>query len=85
MDQFERRPPVEVGGEYDVNIDSVGDKGDGIAKIDRFTIFVPGSQRGDRVTIRITKILSKYAFSEVIQNLTEENQGGETDGQEERN
>jgi predicted RNA-binding protein with TRAM domain len=58
--------PVNVGDELDVTIDAVGAKGDGIAKKDGFVLFVPNVQQGDNVRIRVTKVLRKVGFAEVV-------------------
>lgn len=57
--------PVKVGEEIEVTIEAVGEKGDGIAKKNGFVIFVPGVKAGDKVRIRITKVLRKVGFAEV--------------------
>ena len=49
-----------------MTIDAVGEKGDGIAKKDGFVLFVPGVKQGDRVRIRVTKVLRKVGFAEVV-------------------
>ena len=66
--RFERRSfaPVKVGDELDVKIEAVGEKGDGIAKKDGFVLFVPGVHEGDEVKIRVTKVLRKVGFAEVV-------------------
>ncbi len=58
--------PVKVGDELEVTIEAVGEKGDGIAKKDGFVLFVPGVKQGDKVRIRVTKVLRKVGFAEVI-------------------
>lgn len=60
--------PVQVGQELDVKIEAVGEKGDGIAKVKGFVIFVPNVKAGDEVKIKITKVLRKVGFGEVIGN-----------------
>ncbi len=62
--------PVKVGEELDVNIEAVGEKGDGVAKKKGFVIFIPGVQQGDNVRIRITKVFRKMAFAEVVGEAT---------------
>ena len=67
-----RRPsfaPVRVGEEIDVSIEAVGEKGDGIAKRKGFVLFVPNTKAGDNVKIRVTKVLRKVGFAEVIGHL----------------
>ena len=61
-----RNPPVNVGDELDVKIDAVGEKGDGIAKKDGFVLVIPGTQLNDEVRIRVTKVLRKVGFAEVV-------------------
>jgi len=58
--------PVNVGDEVDVKIEAVGEKGDGIAKIEGFVLFVPNAKEGQEVKIRITKVLQKVGFAEIV-------------------
>lgn len=81
-----RNPPVQVGEEIDVKIEAVGEKGDGIAKQNGFVLFVPGVKEGDEVRIKITKVLRKVGFAEVIgsaQGKVEESQPAEEPAAEE--
>ncbi len=64
--EFDRRPPVNVGEEREVRIEGIGSGGDGIARIDGYVVFVPGVKVDDVVKIRITKVLRKYGFAEVV-------------------
>lgn len=65
-------PPVEVGDEIDVKIEAVGEKGDGIARKEGFVLFVPNTKEGDTVRVRVTKVLQKLGFAEVIGEAQEE-------------
>ena len=67
-DRFEQRSfaPVRVGEEIETTIEAVGEKGDGIAKKNGFVIFVPGVKQGQRVKIKVTKVLRKVGFGEVV-------------------
>ena len=58
--------PVKVGEELDVKIEAVGEKGDGIAKKNGFVLFVPGVKEGEQVRIKVTKVLRKVGFAEVV-------------------
>jgi predicted RNA-binding protein with TRAM domain len=58
--------PVEVGREYDVEIVETSRRGEGIARIQGLVIFVPNTQPGDHVKIRITRIGRRHANAEVI-------------------
>ena len=58
--------PVKVGDELDVTIEAVGEKGDGVAKVKGFVLFVPNVKEGDQVKVRVNKVLRKVGFAEVI-------------------
>ncbi len=58
--------PVKVGDELDVKIEAVGEKGDGIAKKDGFVLFVPNTKEGDEVRIKVSKVLRKVGFADVV-------------------
>ena len=50
---------------YEVEIIDNGCNGEGIAKIDGFTVFVPNVIKGEKVEIKILKVLSSHAFAKV--------------------
>lgn len=59
--------PVKKNKEYVVEIIDNGFEGEGIAKIDDFTIFIPASIKGEKVKILIVKVLTSYAFGKIIE------------------
>ncbi len=59
--------PVEVGKEYNVTITETSRRGDGVAKIDGFVIFVVGGQRGEQARIKITQVGPRFANGEKIE------------------
>lgn len=60
--------PVEEGEQLDVEIEDVGDQGDGIARIGPgYIVFVSDTDIGDRVTIEIQQARPNYAFGEVVE------------------
>ncbi|RLG09298.1 hypothetical protein DRN73_10150 [Candidatus Pacearchaeota archaeon] len=59
-------PPVKEGEEIDVKIESIGAKGDGIAKVKGFVVFVKGVEKNETCRIKITKVLDKVGFGEKI-------------------
>ena len=61
--------PVKMGETHDVFINAVGGKGDGIAKVKGFVLFVPNVKKGDYVKVRITKVLPKVGFAQVVEKL----------------
>lgn len=63
--------PVNQGDEIEVTIESTGAKGDGVAKVNNFVVIVPGAKEGEKVKVRITRVLRKMAFGEVISHGSE--------------
>lgn len=59
--------PVEQGKEYDVSVTEVSRKGDGIARIQGFVIFVKGGQVGQNCKARITQVGDRFATAEIVQ------------------
>ena len=58
---------IKKNQEYIVDIIDNGYEGEGIAKIDNFTIFVPGAVKGEKVKIIIVKVVSSHAFGKMIE------------------
>ncbi|MCS7374089.1 MAG: TRAM domain-containing protein [archaeon GB-1845-036] len=65
-----RRPmgpkPVELGKTYEVDVTEQSRRGDGIARIQGFVIFIPGTRKGDHVKIVITSVRSRFATAKVV-------------------
>jgi|SRR3989442_12850278 predicted RNA-binding protein with TRAM domain len=61
------KKPVEVGKEYDVTIADTSRRGEGIAKIDGFVIFVPGAKQGQQARIKVTQVSNRYATGQVVE------------------
>ena len=58
---------IEKNKEYIVDIIDNGFEGEGIAKIDNFTIFIPNCIKGEKVKILIVKVLKSYAYGKVLE------------------
>ena len=58
--------PVEMGKEYEVEISEISKRGDGIARIQGFVIFVEGAKAGQKTNIKITSIGDRFAKAEVV-------------------
>ena len=66
---YKNKMMVEKNKEYIVEIIDNGFEGEGIAKINDFTIFIPGAIKGEKVKILIVKVLSSYAFGKILEIL----------------
>ena len=63
---FDVKAPVELGQEYEGEIEDISRRGDGIAKIEGFVIFVANAKKGDHVKFKITKIGRRFAVAELV-------------------
>jgi len=67
FDRFSDEPkPVNVGEEYDVEISEVGSRGDGIARVKNFVVFVADSKQNEKVRIKIKEVRERFAIGEKI-------------------
>lgn len=63
---FLQKAPIWRGQSLEVVIDDIGSKGDGIARMHNYMIFVPGGKVGERVTVKIVSVGGKFAVAERI-------------------
>jgi translation initiation factor 2 subunit 2 len=61
---------VIEGQIYEVMIEDVGKKGDGVARRGNVIIYVPGAGKGSRVHVKITKRSGNVSFATVTQEAT---------------
>ena len=59
--------PVEKNEDYIMTIDNMGYEGEGVGKIDNFTVFVAGAIVGEKVKIKIVKISKNFAFGKLLE------------------
>lgn len=65
-DRFLQKP-VELGKEYEVDVKEVSRKGDGVARVKGFVVFVPNTKPGDHVKVRVTRVGRRFALAEVVE------------------
>ncbi|MDG5758497.1 23S rRNA (uridine(2552)-2'-O)-methyltransferase [Natronococcus sp. A-GB1] len=58
--------PVREGDELEVEIVDVGSEGDGIASIEGYRLFVPETEKGDVVEVRVDDVKPNFGFAERI-------------------
>ncbi|MCI8760339.1 MAG: 23S rRNA (uracil(1939)-C(5))-methyltransferase RlmD [Clostridia bacterium] len=73
------KSPVEKNKEYIVEIIDNGFEGEGIAKIDSFTVFVPNALKGEKIRILIVKVLTSHAFGKILEIIIPSKVRVETD------
>lgn len=64
---FNVKKPVELDKEYEAEIEDISTRGDGIAKIEGFIIFVPNTKKGEHVKFKIIRVGSRFAIGELVQ------------------
>lgn len=71
-EQTPLEPPVEEGDTREVEIEDIGEQGDGITRVERgYVVIVPDTDEGERVTIEITDVRENVAFAEVVDRQTQ--------------
>lgn len=70
---------VKKNDELIVDIIDYGANGEGIAKINGYTIFVLGALKGEKCKIHILKVLKTHAFAKVIQIIEKSDKRVEPD------
>jgi predicted RNA-binding protein with TRAM domain len=64
-------PPVQEGETREVEIEDIGEQGDGITRVERgFVVIVPDTKASERVKIEITDVRQNVAFAEVVDRLS---------------
>jgi 23S rRNA (uridine2552-2'-O)-methyltransferase len=58
--------PVREGDRLEVDIEDVGREGDGIAKVDGYTLFVPGAEEGETLEVRVDDLKPRFGFAERV-------------------
>jgi 23S rRNA (uridine2552-2'-O)-methyltransferase len=58
--------PVRVGNRVEVTIEDIGNEGDGIAKVDGFTLFISGADRDETLTVKVTDVKPRFGFAERV-------------------
>jgi len=58
--------PVAAGDRLTVDIVDEGAEGDGIARVEGYTLFVPGAAPGETVDVRVTDVKPRFGFAERV-------------------
>ena len=65
--RFNVKKPVELDKEYEAEIKDISRRGDGIAKVEGFIIFVPNTEKGEHAKFKITRVGNRFAIGELVQ------------------
>lgn len=60
-------PPVEQGEVRTVTVETTGDQGDGIAKVERgYVVIVQDGEPGEEVTVEMTTVRENFAIAHIV-------------------
>ncbi|PSP39303.1 23S rRNA (uridine(2552)-2'-O)-methyltransferase, partial [Halobacteriales archaeon QH_2_66_30] len=59
--------PVREGDVLAVEIEDIGDEGDGIARVEGFTLFVSGVEEGETLEVRVDDVKPRYGFAQPVE------------------
>jgi len=86
-----REAPIKVGEEYDAEVTEISRRGDGIAKVKNFVVFVAGAKKGDKGKLKITEVHNRFAVGTFGEGGSESTEAAESNeefeeiGEEEEN
>ena len=60
-----KKEAIEEGKVYEVLVQDISQRGDGVAKVDKYTLFVPKGQKGVRYRVLVEKISGTVAFTKI--------------------
>jgi predicted RNA-binding protein with TRAM domain len=58
--------PVEIGKEYDVHVTETSQRGDGVARIEGFVIFVRNGKAGDNLKVKVNSVGNRFAIADIV-------------------
>jgi predicted RNA-binding protein with TRAM domain len=58
--------PVEVDKEYEVDITEISRKGDGIARVQGFVVFVEDGRVGNSIKVKVTEVADRFAKATIV-------------------
>ena len=64
--RYNKKCPVEIGNEYEVDITEITPNGVGISRIKGFLVLINDTKPGDHVKVKITKTDPMNAEAEIV-------------------
>lgn len=62
--------PVEKNAEYEADIVGLGHEGEGVGRVNGFTLFIPGALPGERVRVKVLKVKKQFGYAKLLEVLT---------------
>lgn len=64
-----RTCPIIVGNDYEVDIRQMSPRGEGIARVKGFLVFIENAHLGDHLMVKITNLNSISANAKIINSV----------------
>ncbi len=61
--------PVQLQGIYEADVVGIGHEGEGVGRVNGFTLFVHGALPGERVRLRVTQLKKQFGYAELLEVL----------------
>ncbi|MBP1153924.1 23S rRNA (uracil(1939)-C(5))-methyltransferase RlmD [Paenibacillus sp. PvR098] len=61
--------PVEKNGEYIADVVGIGHDGEGVGRVDGFTLFIHGALPGEKVRVKVLKVKKQYGYAKLLEIL----------------
>lgn len=61
--------PVEKNKEYEIFIEDLGSNGEGIGRVDGFTVFIEGGLPSEKIRVLIVKVKKSFAYGKIMEIL----------------
>ena len=58
--------PVDLGNQYKVDVTEISRKGDGIAKVQEFVVFVESGKVGNKIKVEINGVADRFAKATIV-------------------
>lgn len=62
--------PVEKNAEYEADIVGMGHEGEGVGRVNGFTLFIPGALPGERARVKVLKVKKQFGYAKLLEVLT---------------
>ena len=62
---------IRKNEDYIINIDSYGHEGEGVGKIQNFTVFVKGAIKGETVKVKLIKVNKNYGVGKLLEVINQ--------------
>jgi len=71
--------PVKLGAEYELEVNEISKRGDGVARVKGFVIFIAGAKKGQKYKVKIIKVADRFAVGKIEEGSSAESSSAQTE------